>query len=110
MDTLKSTSYRDPQINPSLEPSILEVYLDWGLALRNLDRSQFYSVSYRSLDQLQGLFRPYFTEMLRTKVCRRYNLASSKNRPSFSSKSQNLNASREFVFLVFQKYKNLGET
>lgn len=61
------------------------------------------------IDQLQGLFRPYSTEMLRTRVCRRYNLASSKKRPSFSSKSQNLNAPREFVFLIFQKYKNLGE-
>lgn len=58
MKALKSRSYMDTQINLSLGSSVLEAFLGWSFALTDLDRTQLYSVPYRSLDQLLRSFRP----------------------------------------------------
>lgn len=78
MKTLKSRSYMDPQINLSLESHVLEALLGWSFALTDVYRTQLYSVPYRSLDQLLCSFRPYSTEMLRTKAFKIYSLTLSK--------------------------------
>lgn len=48
LDTLKYRSCMDPQFNPSLDSSILEADLSWSFVLTGMERTQYYSVPFRS--------------------------------------------------------------
>lgn len=106
---LKSRSYMDPQINPRLESFRLEAYLGCILVLTALDKTQFCSVPYRSLDPLQGSFRHNLHKCSKQRVFKRYNLALSKKWPLFLLfKSQNLNSPRRVFLNVIKVQRSWG--
>ena len=102
-DTTEATEQQQQQQQSLLysKPTQTEISFD------KLGQISILQCVLQSLDQLQGLFRPYSTKMLRTKVCERYNLASSKKRP-LSFQSLRIKTPQEKCFLNIVKYKNLG--
>ena len=91
MNTLKSRIYMDTHINLSWESS-REASLGWGLVLTDLWPDSF-TGALGSLAQLQGYFRLYCTERLRTKIF--------KDIISFQTKNQNKQTENPlFFFLV----------